>query len=97
MNTPSTEGESRLNKIIGENIRRLRKANRWTLADVADALQVKKPTVHRWETGKNGISIYNLAKLQKLFEVPLDVLVFGVAFESPKKSSLPTVKLDVDC
>jgi len=72
--------------MLGETIRRLRKAKKLTQKQVADQLGVSAPAVTQWETG-GGIDMPNLRELAKVLGVPAKVLVEASEGESATQSA----------
>ncbi|QYU69303.1 helix-turn-helix domain-containing protein [Leptolyngbya sp. 15MV] len=54
---------------------RLRQARRMSLADVADALELSKPTVWAWEKGRARPAEHRLPAIAALYGVELDELL----------------------
>jgi putative transcriptional regulator len=53
-------------------IRELRAVQRWSQADLADALGVSRQTVNALETGKYDPSLPLAFKISKLFKLPIE-------------------------
>jgi len=62
---------------LGENIVRLRKGKGLSQGDLADALEVSRQSVSKWETDASVPELEKLVKLSELFEISLDELVRG--------------------
>lgn len=62
---------------LGENIYRLRTEQRMSQGDLAEALDVSRQSVSKWETGSAVPELDKLVKMSKLFGVTLDELVNG--------------------
>ena len=60
---------------LNENLISLRKDNRMSQQDLAEALNVSRQAVSRWEVGTAIPSMDNLLALSKLFGVPTDELM----------------------
>lgn len=58
-----------MDNAIGENIKKLRKANKYTQKDLATLLGVKPTTVASWEQGRNKPLMDKVTKLSTLFGV----------------------------
>ena len=62
-----------------ENFRKeifgLRKANKWTQKQVADALGITAPSYQAYEAGEALPTLLNFVKLAKLFEISPDELL----------------------
>jgi len=79
---------------LSENIYRLRTAQNMSQLDLADALEVSRQSVSKWETGTAVPELEKLVKIAKLFDVSLDELVYGEAVqpkEEPAQQSEPKV------
>lgn len=68
-------GEKRMN--IGENIYKYRTANNMSQTDLANALDVSRQSVSKWENDSAVPDLERIIKMSKLFGVTLDALVFG--------------------
>lgn len=68
---------------LGERIYALRAARGLSQADLADALEVSRQSISKWETGASVPELDKLLKLSELFGVTLDELVTGKAPEAP--------------
>ena len=64
---------------LGENIYRLRTEKGMSQGDLADALEVSRQSVSKWETGGATPDLDKLVKLSQLFGISLDELVRGEA------------------
>jgi len=73
---------------LAENIYRFRTEKNMSQLDLADALEVSRQSVSKWETGTAVPELDKLVKLAKLFEVSLDELVNGEA-PTPEKEPVP--------
>lgn len=62
---------------LAENIYRFRTEQNMSQLDLADALEVSRQSVSKWETGAAVPELDKLVKMAKLFEVSLDELVNG--------------------
>ena len=62
---------------LGENIVRLRTQKNWSQGDLADALDISRQSVSKWETDASVPELEKLLKLSELFGVTLDALVRG--------------------
>ena len=72
---------------LGENIVRLRTQKNWSQGDLADALDISRQSVSKWETDASIPELDKLLKLSELFDVTLDELVRGE--EVPKTETAP--------
>lgn len=71
---------------LGEQIHQLRTARGLSQGDVADALDVSRQSVSKWETDSSVPELEKLLGLSELFGVTLDALV---AAASPGKALHP--------
>ncbi len=62
---------------LGQNIARLRAEKRLSQGELADALDVSRQSISKWETDASVPELEKLVKLSALFEVSLDELVKG--------------------
>ena len=62
---------------LGQNIARLRAQKRLSQGDLADALEVSRQSVSKWETDASILELDKLLRLAELFGVTLDELVKG--------------------
>lgn len=62
---------------LGENIVRLRTNKNWSQSDLAEALEVSRQSVSKWETDASIPELDKLIKLSELFGITLDELVNG--------------------
>ena len=62
---------------LGESITRLRTQKGWSQGDLADALDVSRQSISKWETDTSVPELENLLPLSELFGVTLDALVRG--------------------
>ena len=62
---------------LGEKIIQLRTQKNWSQGDLADALDVSRQSVSKWETDASIPELGKLLKLSELFDVTLDELVRG--------------------
>lgn len=63
------------NNILGDNIKKYRKASSYTQKDLANLLKVKLTTVASWEQGRNKPLMDKVTKLTNIFGVSLTDLV----------------------
>ena len=75
---------------LGETIYRLRTGRGMSQGDLADALEVSRQSVSKWETGGATPDLDKLVKMSALFGVTLDELVKGEApTEEPQPQAPP--------
>ncbi|MDO4812020.1 MAG: helix-turn-helix transcriptional regulator [Eubacteriales bacterium] len=68
---------------LGENITRLRTQKGWSQGDLADALDISRQSISKWETDSSVPELDKLLKLSELFGVTLDALVRGERAAEP--------------
>ena len=69
---------------LGEKLSLLRKQRGMTQMELAEALDVSRQAVSRWEQGVSEPSTENLIKIGQLLGVPVDALVNGDAQSPPE-------------
>lgn len=69
---------------LGERLSLLRKQRGMTQMELAEALDISRQAVSRWEQGVSEPSTENLIRIGKLFGVPVDALVNGDAQFPPE-------------
>lgn len=62
---------------LGSNISRLRAEHHLSQGDLAEALEVSRQSVSKWETDSSVPDLDRLVKLSRVFDVTLDELVMG--------------------
>ena len=63
---------------LGENIHSYRVSNNMSQADLAEALDVSRQSVSKWENNTALPELEKLCRMSELFDVTLDELVYGV-------------------
>lgn len=78
---------------LGENIACLRAQKNWSQEELAQALEVSRQSVSKWETDASVPDLDKLVKLSEVFGISLDELVHGRAVNSvaPSPAPLPTM------
>ena len=76
---------------LAENIYRFRTEQNMSQLDLADALEVSRQSVSKWETGTAVPELDKLIKMSDLFDVSLDVLV-GRAVPAATAPAQPTLR-----
>ena len=67
---------------LNENIITLRKQKKLSQGDLADAMQVSRQSVSKWETGQSVPDLDKLVRMAQLFGVTLDELVGSTTMPS---------------
>ncbi len=62
---------------ISEEIKNQRLKNNWTQEQLAEILNVSRPTVSSWEVGRNYPDLETIVSISDLFEISLDELLRG--------------------
>lgn len=70
---------------IGENIYNYRTGKGMSQTDLANALEVSRQSVSKWENNSAVPDLERIIKMSELFEVTLDELVFGKKIETKKE------------
>lgn len=68
---------------LGENIYRFRTEKNMSQGDLADALEVSRQSVSKWENNSAAPELEKLMKMAQIFETTLDELVTGKKITSP--------------
>ena len=63
---------------LGENIYYYRTQKNWSQGDLADALDVSRQSISKWENNLASPDLDKLLKLRSVFDITLDELVLGV-------------------
>lgn len=74
---------------LGETIYRLRTEKNMSQGDLADALDVSRQSVSKWETGGSVPDLDKLIKLSEIFDVTLDELVLN---RQPQPQTQPVMQ-----
>ena len=74
-NKHRTDEELAVNRVVGQNLKYLRKLNNLNQSKVGNALGVSFQQIQKYEKGKNGLSALRLKQLADKFKVSLDVLI----------------------
>lgn len=76
---------------LGENIYRLRTECNLSQGDLADALEVSRQSVSKWENNSAVPELEKLIKMAQIFDITIDELVTGEATEDmPVDTSTPS-------
>lgn len=76
---------------IGENIYNYRTGKSMSQTDLANALEVSRQSVSKWENNSAVPDLERIIKMSELFEVTLDELVFGTKNEIKKELPVEAV------
>lgn len=76
---------------LGEKIYQLRTARNLSQGDLADALNVSRQSISKWETGSSVPELDKLVSLSQIFGVSLDELVLGKQPQAPTPPPDPQV------
>ena len=74
---------------LGERIYKLRTEKEMSQGDLADALEVSRQSISKWETNGSVPELDKLIKLSEIFGISLDELVTGKETEQQKKQEEP--------
>lgn len=76
---------------LGERIYKLRTEKEMSQGDLADAMEVSRQSISKWETNGSVPELDKLVKLSEIFDVSLDELVTGKETEQQDKKDEPEV------
>ena len=76
---------------VASNLKRLRQAHHLTIEGVADKVGVSRQAIAKWEKGYSLPDIINCAALARLYDIPVDALLFNDA-QGDQPAALPTGK-----
>ena len=79
---------------LGQNIARLRAQKNLSQGDLADALEVSRQSVSKWETDASIPELDKLLRLAELFGVTLDELVKDVDVQEVREKNASSEKID---
>ena len=79
---------------LAQTIYTLRTQKGMSQGDLADALEVSRQSVSKWETGGATPDLDKLVKMSALFGVTLDELVFGPPKKEPEPSPSPQLQAE---
>ena len=74
---------------LSENIYTLRTAHNMSQTDLAQALEVSRQSVSKWENNSAVPDLDRLIKMSELFDVTLDELVFGQKLDKKSEAAPP--------
>ncbi len=74
---------------LGENIYRLRTEKNLSQGDLADALEVSRQSVSKWENNSSVPELEKLIKMAQIFDITIDELVTGTVKEDAQPVSPP--------
>jgi transcriptional regulator with XRE-family HTH domain len=85
---------------IGENIYKLRTEKNMSQTDLANALDVSRQSVSKWENNSAVPDLERIVNMSRIFEVSLDELVFGESSEiknepAPAPQLIPQITLNI--
>lgn len=66
-----------LDLYVGDKLRHIRKANHWTLENLAEKTGLSPQQIHKYETAANKLSISFLYEIARIFEVPVSYFYEG--------------------
>lgn len=73
--SPEEQERHRLDQLIGERVRRERRARKWTLADLSSLTGIKVPNLSRLEKGKHSPSLDTLIRVADAMGLPVVALI----------------------
>ena len=75
---------------FGENIYRLRTEKNMSQGDLADALEVSRQSVSKWENNSAVPELEKVVKMAQIFEITIDELITGQAPSTSSQASNAT-------
>ena len=66
-----------MNETLGQRITRLRGERGMSQGDLADALDISRQSVSKWETDTSTPELEKLIRLAQLFDISMDALILG--------------------
>jgi DNA-binding Xre family transcriptional regulator len=81
--SPEELERRRVDQVIGERVRRERRARKWTLADLSSRTGIQVPNLSRLERAKHTPSLDTLERVADAFEVPVAALIAQRAWAGP--------------
>lgn len=82
-------------KKLGENIAKFRQNNDMSQEDLADLLFVSRETVSKWERGINHISIADLIKICKIFNITVNEIILGKEINKKNKEEISEITVEI--
>lgn len=79
---------------FGENLQRLRKGKNISQENLAEALQVSRQTIGKWENGTTYPEVECLIQISDFFGVSIDTLLKGTVAEADITETLSADKTD---
>jgi transcriptional regulator with XRE-family HTH domain len=77
---------------LGQTIYRLRMERNMSQGDLADALDVSRQSVSKWENNSATPELEKVIHMAQIFDITIDELVTGKSPASPSGSTLPPTK-----
>lgn len=74
---------------LGETIHRLRTEKNLSQSELADALEVSRQSISKWETDSSVPELDKLIRLAAIFDVSMDQLILGRQPESVPQPEQP--------
>jgi len=71
-------------QVIADNIRKLRIDKKWSQDDLANKMQIARPTISKWENAQSEPSSSQLAELAKIFGVSSEVLLGSLSKQAQR-------------
>ena len=86
------ENQNNFHEMVGKNIVTLRQASGYSVMQLAEMLQISRPTLYRWESGEVLPDLINLKKITNLFGVSADWILSEKHDEEVAKKMEETIK-----
>lgn len=62
-------------KVIAENLVKLRQSHNWTQEDLSDKLHISRQAISKWETGSSMPNLETLLELSKLYSITINEIL----------------------
>lgn len=82
----NTRSPSDMDKVVGQNVRRLRLERNLTLVELAEVLHISQQQLQKYETGANRLSAGIISSLAEALSVPIETLFQVSAKAVPKRA-----------
>lgn len=78
-----------ITQVLADNIKKFRLENKWSQDDLANKINIARPSISKWENAQSEPSSSQLHELSKVFNVSTDILM-----GSPSKQSQKVIIID---
>jgi transcriptional regulator with XRE-family HTH domain len=85
---------SDMDRVVGQNVRRLRVERNLTLVELAEVLHISQQQLQKYETGANRLSAGTISSLAEALSVPIETLFVIPGKKSVRRDSDRSGSLD---